>query len=193
MTDQEFPQFIERIRRGDPSAAEELIRHYEPLVRRQVRMQLSDSRMTRLYESMDYSQSVFASFFLRAVDGQYALNEPQDLLRLLVTMTKNKVASGARKQLSDKRDGARRDVDTQVFHAAPADDASPSQVVSFRELMEQARQQLDAEELAIAELRREGHSWDEIAKQLGGTASARRMQFSRALERVAQALDLQID
>ncbi|MBL8891152.1 MAG: hypothetical protein JNL67_14310 [Planctomycetaceae bacterium] len=193
MHDEAFSTFIERIRRGDASAAEELLRQYEPLVRRQVRMQLSDSRMTRLYESMDYSQSVFASFFLRAVDGQYDLNEPQDLLRLLVTMTKNKVASGARKQLSDKRDGARRDVDTQVFQATPDHDASPSQVVSFRELLEQARLQLDAEELAIAELRREGHSWDEVAKQLGGTASARRMQFSRALERVAQVLDLQID
>ncbi len=117
MHDQEFSTFIERIRRGDASAAEELLRQYEPLVRRQVRMHLSDTRMTRLYESVDYSQSVFASFFLRAVDGQFDLHEPQDLIRLLVTMTRNKIASSARKFLSDKRDGARRDADTQVFLA----------------------------------------------------------------------------
>jgi len=193
MQDQEFSTFIERIRRGDAGAAEELLRQYEPLVRRQVRMHLSDTRMTRLYESVDYSQSVFASFFLRAVDGQFDLHEPQDLIRLLVTMTRNKIASSARKLLSDKRDGARRDADNQVFLAAPTREETPSQVASFRELLAQARQHMSPEELAMAELRRDGLSWDEIAKQLGGQAQARRMQFSRALERVAADLDLGTD
>ena len=101
MSDQSFLATIERVRRGDPKAAEELLRQYEPLVRRQVRMRLSDTRLTRLYDSVDYSQSVFASFFLRAVDGQFELKEPQDLLRLLVTMTRNKIADSARNQLSD--------------------------------------------------------------------------------------------
>ncbi|MDP1564338.1 MAG: ECF-type sigma factor [Pirellulaceae bacterium] len=193
MNDQDFSTFIERIRRGDSTAAEELLRQYEPLVRRQVRMKLSDTRMSRLYESVDYSQSVFASFFLRAVDGQFDLNEPQDLVRLLVTMTRNKIASSARKLLSDKRDGSRRDADSQVFLAAPNREDTPSQVASFRELLDQARHQMSEEELAMAELRREGLSWDDIAKRLGGTAQSRRMQFSRALERVTEALDLQTE
>lgn len=190
MDKQDFENFIERIRRGDSSAAEDLMRQYEPLVRRQVRMHMSDSRMTRMYESVDYSQSVFASFFLRAVGGQFDLNEPQDLVRLLVTMTRNKIASSARKLLSDKRDGARRDADTQTFLQHPAQEDSPSQVVSFRELLELARQHLSEEERAMAELRQEGLSWDEIARRLGGQSQARRMQFSRALERVATELDL---
>jgi RNA polymerase sigma-70 factor (ECF subfamily) len=105
-------------------------------------------------------------------------------------MTRNKIASSARKLLSDKRDGARRDADTQTFLEAPTREDSPSQVASFRELLELARQHLSEEELAIAELRREGLSWDEVAQRLGGQAQARRMQFSRALERVAANLDL---
>jgi len=84
MADQGFAATIERIRCGDSEAAEQLLREYEPLVRRQVRMRLSDTRLSRLYDSMDYSQSVFASFFLRAVDGQFEIHEPQDLLRLVV-------------------------------------------------------------------------------------------------------------
>lgn len=190
MADQGFAATIERIRCGDSEAAEQLLREYEPLVRRQVRMRLSDTRLSRLYDSMDYSQSVFASFFLRAVDGQFEIHEPQDLLRLLVTMTRNKIADSARKQLSDKRDGGRSDVDSQVFQAVPSDEESPSQLVSFRELMEQAQQRMNPDECAIAALRRDGLSWDEVAERLGGTAQARRMQFSRALERVAKDLDL---
>lgn len=190
MTDHGFAAMIERIRQGDSTAAEELLRQYEPLVRRQVRMRLSDTRMTRLYDSVDYSQSVFASFFLRAVDGQFEIHEPQDLIRLLVTMTRNKIADSARKQLSDKRDGARSDVESQVFHAVPTTESSPSQLVSFRELLERAKEKMSEEEVAIAELRREGLQWDEIANRLGGTAQSRRMQFSRALERIVKDLDL---
>ena len=190
MSDQSFLATIERVRRGDPKAAEELLRQYEPLVRRQVRMRLSDTRLTRLYDSVDYSQSVFASFFLRAVDGQFELKEPQDLLRLLVTMTRNKIADTARKQLSDKRDGSRSDVDSQVFQAVPTSDASPSQVLSLRELLDQAQECMTPEESAVAALRRDGLSWDEVAERLGGTAQSRRMQFSRALERVVRDLDL---
>lgn len=190
MNDQGFAGIMDRIRQGDAEAAEELLRQYEPLVRRQVRMRMSDTRLTRLYDSVDYSQSVFASFFFRAVDGQFEIREPQDLLRLLVTMTKNKIADSARRQLSDKRDGARSDVDSQVFHAVPGTDSTPSQLVSFRELLEQARQSMTADECAIAELRRDGLSWDEVAQRLGGTAQSRRMQFSLALERIVQELDL---
>lgn len=193
MDEQEFVTFVARIRKGDPNAAEELLRRYEPLVRRQVRMQLSDTRMTRLYESVDYAQSVFASFFFRAAGGEYQLDDPQSLIRLLVQMTRNKVASGARRQLSNKRDGARRDVDSQVFQGKADRGDSPSQMVSFREMVHRAEQQLSTEELAIVELRREGSSWEEVAAKLGGTAQARRMQHARAMERVSTLLELEAE
>ncbi len=36
--DEEFDSFIQRIRAGDESAAEELVKLYEPIIRREVRM-----------------------------------------------------------------------------------------------------------------------------------------------------------
>ena len=36
----------------------------------------------------------------------------------------------------------------------------------------------------------QGLAWDEVARQLGGTAQARRMQLARAAERVARELGL---
>src|SRR4029077_8949654 len=44
-----FPQFVQRIRAGDQSAAEELVRQYEPLIRREVRLHLEDRRLERLF------------------------------------------------------------------------------------------------------------------------------------------------
>jgi RNA polymerase sigma-70 factor (ECF subfamily) len=65
-----FAEFIRRVRAGDESAAAELVRRYEPLIRREVRLHLEDQRLCRLFDSMDVCQSVLASFFVRAAVGQ---------------------------------------------------------------------------------------------------------------------------
>jgi DNA-directed RNA polymerase specialized sigma24 family protein len=65
---------------------------------------------------------------------------------------------------------------------------SPSDVLSYRELLEQVRASLTPEELQIGDLRGQGMPWEEIAHRLGGSSQARRMQLARALERVARQL-----
>ena len=90
-------ELISRIRDGDVQAAEELVRRYEPLIRREVRFRLHDSRLRRGFDSMDVCQSVLASFFLRAAVGEYDLDDPAQLPKLLIKITRNKVASEARR------------------------------------------------------------------------------------------------
>src|SRR5438132_196484 len=102
-----FASFIRRIRAGDAQAAEELVRRYESVIRVEVRHRLSDPRLRRLFDSMDISQSVLASFFVRVSTGQYELDEPAQLVKLLVGMTRNKVAFQARKQRALRRDHRR--------------------------------------------------------------------------------------
>ncbi len=187
---EEFESFISRIRAGDSTAAEELVKLYEPIVRREVRMHMVDSRLARIYDSTDFSQAVMASFFLRASDGQYELHAPADLVRLLVSMARNKLASSARKLLSEKRDGHRRDVDDMVLEQIPEFTDTPSQAVTILELVAKAREQLSAEECTMADLRSQHKSWDEIAQILGGTAQSRRMQLARAFDRVTASLGI---
>jgi RNA polymerase sigma-70 factor (ECF subfamily) len=186
----EFNEFIARIRAGDGSAAEELIKKYEPLIRREIRMRMVDSRLSRIYDSVDFSQAVMASFFLRAGKGEYELNEPKDLIRLLVTMARNKLASGARKLLSEKRDGKRREVEDPILSEIPAYTDTPSRAVEMLELIEEAKRRMTGEEQALAEMRSQGKSWDEIASAVGGSAQARRMQLARALDRVTESLGI---
>jgi RNA polymerase sigma factor (sigma-70 family) len=187
--EQEFQAFIERIRKGDSSAAEELVRLYEPIVRRQIRMQMVDSRLSRLYDSVDFSQAVMASFFLRG--SEFELQEPKDLVRLLVTMARNKLASSARRVLAQKRDGQRRDVDAPLLNQVADGSDTPSRIVSMLELIAEAKKKLTPEEQQLVDLRSDGKSWDEIAAELGGTAQARRMQLARAMERVTESLGIE--
>jgi len=189
--DSEFADLVQRLRAGDEQAAVNLVRQYEPLIRREVRMQLRDRRMCRVFDSMDFCQSVLASFFVRAATGQYDLDEPKDLVRLLVTMARNKVASEGRRQFRMRRDVRRTAGGDDALGGVAHPDPTPSQQVANRELLEQVRNRLDNEEMQIAELRRQGLSWAEIAAQLGGQAQARRMQLARGIERVVQELGLE--
>jgi hypothetical protein len=74
-----------------------------------------------------------------------------------------------------------------------ANDPTPSQQVAGKELLDRARERLSAEELAIADLRAQNLSWDEVAERLGGNANARRMQLARAVERLAKEMGLDDD
>jgi RNA polymerase sigma factor (sigma-70 family) len=188
--DEGFLEMIRRVRRGDEHAAAELVRRYEPLIRREVRLHLDDQRLRRTFDSMDVAQSVLASFFLRSAAGQYDLDNPNQLVRLLVRMTRNKLASAARKQYQRRRDTRKTEHHADALDRVAAADPSPSQQLANQELLEALRRQMTEDELQLAELRAAGHSWDEIAARLGGKAQARRMQLTRAIERAARYLGL---
>jgi RNA polymerase sigma-70 factor (ECF subfamily) len=186
-----FPDFLRRLRSGDEQAAAEFVRRYEALIRREVRLRMTDPRLGRLFDSADVCQSVLASFFLRAAAGQYDLEQPQDLLRLLMRMARNKVVSQARRQRARAAD--RQRAETSDLDAVDTAGASPSRIIAGRELLEEVRRRLSPEERQLADLRAQDRPWPEIAVELGGTAEGRRKQLARALDRVAQELDLAED
>lgn len=184
-----FAHFIQRLRAGDEEAAVELVRRYEPLIRREVRMHLEDRHLCRLFDSLDISQAVLLSFFVRSAAGQYDLEQPEQLLNLLVAMTRNKLASSARRENRQRRDqrrtgGSNEDALAQVVDPRPG----VEEVVANAELLQRIRQRLSAEERQLVDLRGDGFSWEAIAAQRGGTAQARRMQLARAIDRVAREL-----
>src|SRR5262245_52196884 len=99
-----FEELLQRVRGGDPDAATELVRQYESAIRVAVRTRLSDPKLRRQFDSMDVCQSVLASFFLRAVAGQYNLRDPAQLVALLTKMAQNKLAMRARHEYRQRRD-----------------------------------------------------------------------------------------
>jgi RNA polymerase sigma-70 factor (ECF subfamily) len=185
-----FTDLIRRVRAGDQSAATELVQRYEPAIRRVVRFRLADTGLGRLMDSMDICQSVLASFFVRAAVGQYDIEQPEQLLKLLFAMARNKVAVQARAQQRQCRD-LRRDqaagLDEGLF---VAQESSPSQHVAGEELLREAERRLSAEERQLVQLRKEGLEWAAIAKRLGGTPEGLRKQLARAVDRVAHELHL---
>jgi RNA polymerase sigma-70 factor (ECF subfamily) len=185
-----FSDLMRRVRAGDSQAAEELVRTYEPAIRRAARIRMASPRMRRLLDSADVCQSVFTSFFVRAGLGQYELESPEQLVRLLAAMARNKLIDQARKENADCRDARRNEAGSVQLVQVAAEEATPSRQAAARELLEEARRRLSPEERRLAELRYSGHAWAELAEELGGTPEALRKKFARAVDRVASELNL---
>ena len=187
----DFAGFIRRIRSGDEAAARELIQQYEQELRIIARVRLNDPRMRRVLDSIDVCQSILANFFARAAVGQFDLESPQDLMNLLATMVRNKVTDYVRAQKTQQRDAERLNPQSvETLDLAGADE-TPSTIVSNQELLEKVRERLSSEEREIADLRREGQTWESISERLGEPAEALRKRFSRAIDRVSAELGLQ--
>ncbi len=130
----DFQRLIQLVRQGDEKAAEEVVRAYEPHIRRVVRIRMEDPALRKVVDSMDICQSVLASFFLRAATGQYEINTPTQLIKLLAVMTRNKLQDWQRKQRAARRD-RRREIPLDAMHdIVMAGESSPSKVAAAKEL-----------------------------------------------------------
>jgi RNA polymerase sigma factor (sigma-70 family) len=182
-SDEEFRHLLERVRARDEEAVTELIRRYEPAVRRMVRAWLRpwEVRLRKVFDSADICQSVLAWFFLKGAPDRYDLSRPEDLRKLLLVMVRNRVFYQVRQHQYDQRV-------VSLTDGAAGREAPPDEALARQELLEAISQSLTTEEADLAQRRLQGMSWGEIAAELGGTPEGRRKQWARAAERLARDL-----
>jgi RNA polymerase sigma-70 factor (ECF subfamily) len=191
MTENSFADLVQRVQSGEATAVEELLRLYEPVVRRAVRVRLVNPALRRVADSVDLCQSVMGSFFVRAALGAYEIGSPAQLVALLVRLARNKVVNLARHEQAQRRDQRRTraagSLAAQLADAQP----TPSRIVANAELLAQVRARLEPRERYLAEQRALGRPWNELAAELADSAEALRKQLGRALGRIARELGLE--
>jgi len=110
-----------------------------------------------------------------------------------VTLLGKASASAARREHRQRRDQRRTGSDAEDLDQVADSRPTPEETVAAAELLHNFRQRLSDEERRLADLRREGLSWQAVADQQGGTAQARRMQLARAIDRVARELGVELE
>src|ERR1700758_727883 len=95
--------FLRRIHEGDEEAARELLLRYEAEVRLVVRRQLPRLLRSR-FDSLDFLQSVWGSFFRRVRSGPAEFEDSRHLVAFLARAAKNKVIDEYRRAASQKQD-----------------------------------------------------------------------------------------
>ncbi|MFO0909339.1 MAG: sigma-70 family RNA polymerase sigma factor [Isosphaeraceae bacterium] len=166
--DGEIPAFLERIRAGDEDAARDLLTRYEAEVRLVVRRQLPRLLRSR-FDSLDFLQSVWGSFFRRVRNGPSDFEDSRHLVAFLARAAKNKVIDEYRRAASRKQDMSREEplwVDGTRPKDVPSDVDSPSEVAQANEAFGRLRDLLPEERRTILELKAQGLSSREIGDRL---------------------------
>jgi RNA polymerase sigma-70 factor (ECF subfamily) len=164
----EIRNFIMRIRAGDEEAAHELLRRYETKVRLVVRRQLPRLLRSR-FDSLDFLQSVWGSFFHRVQTGPTDIEDEPNLVAFLAWAARNKVVDEYRRASSRKHDMRREESlwEGGQPRELEAPHETPSQVVEARETLERLQTFVPQDRRKVLELKAEGFSCREIGERLG--------------------------
>lgn len=180
----EFRRLIHRVREGDPESALELLERYSPHVLRIVRRRLSPTLRAK-FDSADFVQIVWVAFFC---DGQTRdFHCPEDLIRFLVTVARNKLYDETRRRTQTERYNVTREQSLEEADLLPDLEIEaidlrqprPSQIAVARERWSKLLADQPPLYRKILELRCRGATFQEIAEQLDVNERTARRVFER--------------
>jgi len=175
---------LRRFRSGEQDAATALYVRYSHRLQALAKRQTGDDLAAR-FDPEDVVQSVFRTFFRRAAAGYYDVPPGDELWRLLLVLALHKVRDLAVHHRAKKRDVGKtctvdesRDLNPHL--------ASEDQVAydGLRMVVAEVIRELPASNQRIIELRIEGHTIAEIAKQTE--------RSNRTVERTLQSFRKQL-
>jgi DNA-directed RNA polymerase specialized sigma24 family protein len=159
------------------AAMDELLRLLMIYIRAGMGRRLRDHR-----ESVDVCQSLARSFVEDFEAGKLEFPSEAALAGYIQQVVRSKLADLGRHDGALKRGGgAAHDGDVAGVSTGGA---GPASVAAAREGTERAMAQLTPEEQELVRLRGSGVEWEVIARQLGGTPTALRQQYSRVQRRL---------
>jgi RNA polymerase sigma factor (sigma-70 family) len=169
-TRNEFQELMQRLRQGSDGAAREMLSRYGPHIKQVIRQRLH-RKLRSKFDSVDFSQAVWASFFadqarLRSFDS------PDDLTKYLGAMARNKVVEAFRQRVQTEKYDVDRETPLEGSKgiepaAIPASQPTPSQFIMAEEEWDRLAQGQPAYKVQILNLLRQGYTHQEIADKIG--------------------------
>jgi RNA polymerase sigma-70 factor (ECF subfamily) len=179
----------DRLRGGDPAAANVVFARYAQQLVRVAEKHLSRKLAARI-DGEDVVQSVFRTFFRRAAAGQFRIDTSAQLWQLLVRITIMKTRAKARFHTAGVRNaGAEAGGDADEFLAREAGgEPGPDEAAVLVDQINALLAGLSADYARVLELRLSGDSVSDIAVQLGASRASVYRMLDRLRDRLT-ALD----
>ncbi|HXG11299.1 MAG TPA: sigma-70 family RNA polymerase sigma factor [Gemmataceae bacterium] len=169
----DFASLMRRVQEGSPEAAREVCELYGPHIVRVIRRRLS-RRLRSEFDSIDFTQAVWASFFALEPERQHFAG-PRELMAFLAMVARNKVIEAYRHRVQSQRYGTRREyplarsAEDDEQTEPPGRQPTPSQFAVAQEQWDRLQAGLPPPYRCILEMLRQGHTHGEIARALGLT------------------------
>ncbi len=185
----EFTRLMQRVRAGDPQAAQEVFDRYSDAIRRVVRRYLHQ-RLRAQYDSIDILQTVWASFF-QVPPESYTFETPEALIKFLSQMAHNKAVDVFRRRLMTGKRNLNRQVSLheptrELDKALPVRQPTPSQLAIAAEHWERIIRGQPPRVRQVLEMLRQGHTQREVADCFGLHPKT----IQRLLEKLLPRVDL---
>ncbi len=181
-----FAELLARVRAGDADSTAELVRRYEPRVRLAARMLLGPALRPHL-DSVDLAQSVHRTLLLGLKDEKFDFQSSEQLLALLLTVVRRKVAHHWRKMQRQQRLSVNEtgggDV-VSVLASLASRQEGPAQEAALNDAVRKVLAGLGEVDRRMIELRLGGYSTVEVATELGLDARILRARLSRLRQRL---------
>jgi RNA polymerase sigma-70 factor (ECF subfamily) len=183
MTTNPLDELIEKLATGDDTAAEEVFRTYEPVLRMVVRRQLSGGLRAK-FDSIDIVQSVWSDVLQGLREAKWNFRDPAHLRAFLITVTRNRFIDRVRQNRAAVQ-GQRSLAETDVQQCAASTEPRPSEKVQADDVWQQMLSVCPPAHRELLNLKRQGKSLSEIAQHTGlHPSSVRRIlyEIARRLE-----------
>jgi len=182
---------MQRVLAGSEEAAQELFDNYAHILLDAIRRRLS-SRMRSKFDSQDFAQDVWASFFAASPDKR-VFASPHALVAFLTHLAQNKVIDAVRQRGQAQKSDVDREqsIDSQRFDQEQlvADQATASQLLMNEEEWGEFHRRLREHPPVyrrVFNLLRAGKTQLEIAEKLGVTPrTVRRIMWRLARETIS--------
>jgi DNA-directed RNA polymerase specialized sigma24 family protein len=167
----ETGRFSKNLSCDEREAVERVIAGLEPWLRRVIHVRLQGSRLRRVADTGDVFQSLMKDLISRA--SRPRSNGVCSLRPYLLGAVQNKIRARLRKE--------RRNVGGLERYELLSAEAEPADAVATQEFVEAVRSRLCDEDRRLFEFRRQGSSWSDVARAVGGQPDALRMRLRRSL------------
>jgi RNA polymerase sigma-70 factor (ECF subfamily) len=186
MTDRSL---LRRFRAGEEDAATRLYLRYARRLEALAKAQSGKALAARL-DPEDIVQSVFRTFFRRASAGQYDVPEGEELWKLFLVISLNKIRALGAFHRAAKRDASATCSTSQGIEApeiAARDDEQPLRML--RMVIDELLAELPEAHRKMVELRIAGHEVNDIASATGRAKRSVERVLQQFRERLAKLLD----
>jgi RNA polymerase sigma-70 factor (ECF subfamily) len=186
----EVTDLIARARAGDDDAIRDFVGRFEREVRLMVRDRLP-RRLRNQFDSMDFVQAVWQSFFADLKGGSREFENSRHLRGFLAGVARNKVFEQDRRLTRTAKYAVAREEklyvrrgDREVAIEVPAHDPSPSMNLQASERLALLTAGRPEREVEVLRLRHEGRTIDDIAARMGIHEKTVRRIIDAARERM---------